>query len=85
MDIFIYVILVGAATSYLVELIALVDLFSPRVVRLVATVPISYFGCWLLDIAGFQLAVCGLSAAFVSGVLSMLVNRPVVVNNYNRR
>ena len=85
MDILIYVILVGAAASYLVELIALVDLFSPKVIRLSVTLPLAYFGCWLFDITGFQLAVCGLSAAFVSGVLSMLVNRPVVVNNYNRR
>lgn len=85
MDILIYVVLVGAAASYLVELIALVDLFSPKVIRLVATLPLTYFGCWLFDITGFELIVCGLSAAFVSGVLSMLVNRPVVVNNYNRR
>ena len=85
MDILIYVFLIGAAVSYLVELIALVDLFSPKVIRLVMTTPLCYFGCWLFDIPTLQLAVCGLSAAFVSGVLSMLVNRPVVVNNYNRR
>jgi hypothetical protein len=85
MDIFIYVILVGAAASYLVELLALVDSFNPKIIRLVTTLPLCYFGCWLFDIIGFQLVVCGFSAAFVSGVLSMLVNRPVVVNNYNRR
>lgn len=85
MDILIYVLLIGAAASYLVELVALVDLFSPKTIRLVMTAPLCYFGCWLFDITGFQFAVCGLSAAFVSGVLSMLVNRPVVVNNYNRR
>lgn len=85
MDILIYVILVGTAVTYLTELVSLVELFNARIVNLILTLPLAYFGCWLFGITGFQFAVCGLSAAFISSVLTMIVNRPVVVNNYTRR
>lgn len=87
MDTLFVVIISGMAVSYFVEFLnnTAGEYFSPRVIKLVLTAPLSYFACWLLGLVGFSLAVSGLAAAFISLALLQFVNRPVIVNNLSTR
>lgn len=87
MDTLFVVIISGMAVSYLIELINSVvgEYFSPRLIKLILTAPLSYFACWLLGLVGFSLTVSGLAAAFISLSLLQFVNRPVIVNNLATR
>lgn len=87
MDTLFVVIISGMAVSYLVELTNSIvgEYFSPRLIKLILTAPLSYFACWLLDLTGFTLTVSGLAAAFISLSLLQFVNRPVIVNNLATR
>jgi hypothetical protein len=87
MDILISVIISGMAVSYVVGFIASLaeGFFSPRIVKMVLTIPLSFMANWYLDITGFTLVVSGLATAFASLVLLMLTSRPVQVINTSRR
>jgi hypothetical protein len=87
MDILINIIVVGFAVAYLIELLTSFA-ESPAVVRVakvVLTLPLSFLGCWYLDIIGFPLVVAGPAAAFVSLAVMVILNRPAPTQVINRR
>jgi hypothetical protein len=80
------VILIAMAVAYVVEAISALGagIFSAKIVRNVLTLPLSLYGCWILDTVGFQMVVSSLAASFLSLTLMILVNKVsearVVVN-----
>lgn len=86
MNIFLSVLLVSFAVSYLVEILALAlpDNWSPRLFKTAVALPLAFYGCWILSITGFALAVAGLAASFLVSFLGLLVsalaNRPYVID-----
>jgi sensor histidine kinase regulating citrate/malate metabolism len=87
MDILINTLLVGFAVAYLVELISstVESLFSPRILKMVLTLPLSVLGCWYMDIYGFKLVVCGAAAAFISLAVLKLASKPAIIQNVSNR
>jgi hypothetical protein len=87
MDTLFVVIIAGMAVSYFVEFLSSIvgEYFSPRLIKLILTAPLSYFACWLLGLTSFSLTVSGLAAAFISLALLQFVNRPVTIQNLNTR
>lgn len=87
MDILIVVIISGMAVAFTTELIASVveAMFSPRIIKLILTAPLSFLACWFLDLGGFQLIVAALAAAFFSTVTLHLINKPVSIQTLPRR
>jgi hypothetical protein len=77
MDLIVYTLLSGMAVAYLIELLSsLVErAISARTMKMVLTLPLSYFACWLFNIVGFPLVVCGMAAAFICLLLLLIVNR----------
>lgn len=88
MDILFIVIISGMAVSYITELLSSVvgEYFSPRLIKLILTLPLSFVAVWFLDLTGFEVVVGGLAAAFFSLAVLQLLNRPVTIANIaNRR
>jgi hypothetical protein len=87
MDILIAVVISGMAVAFTTELIASIveTMFSPRIVKLILTAPLSFVACWFLDVVGFQLIVASLAAAFFSTVTLHLINKPVSIQSLPRR
>lgn len=87
MDILISVVISGMAVAYLTELVSIVTeaFFSPRIIKLILTLPLSFIAVWFLDLKGFEVPIGGLAAAFISLALLQLVNRPVSIQTLNTR
>jgi len=78
MDTLFSIIISGMAVAYLVELISVTGL-SPKLIKLIVTLPLSFLCCWYLGISGLTLAVAGCASAFVSLILLLLTTQPVQV------
>jgi hypothetical protein len=87
MDILFVVIISGMAVSYITELLSDVvgTMFSPRLIKLFLTLPLSLVSVWFLDLKGFEVAVGGFAAAFFSLAILQLLNRPVSVATLTNR
>lgn len=87
MDILFIVIVSGMAVSYFTEFLSNVigEYFSPRLIKLILTLPLSFVACWFLDLQSFELVVGGFAAAFFSLALLQFVNRPVTIANISNR
>lgn len=88
MDILIAVIISGFAVGYVVELVSsLLDSWvSPRLIKLLLTLPSSLVFLWTLGFNGPHFFVGSLAAAFVSLATMLFVSKPVEVTQVvNRR
>ena len=87
MDILFIVIISGMAVSYITELLSNVvgEYFSPRIIKLVLTLPLSFLSVWFLNLSGFEVVVGGFAAAFFSLAVLQLLNRPVTIANVSNR
>ncbi|CAB4123533.1 hypothetical protein UFOVP46_36 [uncultured Caudovirales phage] len=87
MDILINTLLVGLAVAYFTEFISSVveSLFSPRILKMVLTLPLSMLGCWYMNIFNFELVVCGAAAAFISLAVLKLATKPAIIQNVSNR
>ena len=86
MDTLSLVIISGMAVGYIIEtLTSLLERWvSPRIIRLVLTLPFSYLATWVVGLNGALLAVSGLAAAFFSLALLLLLNKPATIQTINR-
>jgi hypothetical protein len=87
MDTFISVIIAGMAVGYITELVASLGerIISPKIIKILLTLPLSYFACWALGLTGLILAVSGPASAFFALTSLHLLNRPVNIQSINRR
>jgi len=81
MDTLIGIIISGIAVSFSIEFInmATESFFSPKILRAILTLPLTFYAAWLLGITGFTLVIAGPAAGFISVVATQIVTRPASV------
>lgn len=82
MDLLINVALAGMATGFATEV--LIKLFTvwlpPRIIRIFASLPLSYFALYLLEVQYPSILVATLAAGFFSNALLLILDRAPIVN-----
>lgn len=81
METFFVVLISGMAAGYVVEFLVAISerFFSAKVLRAVATLPLSYTAAWALGLTGSTLIVAGLAAAFFALIAIRLTQKPEVL------
>jgi hypothetical protein len=87
MDILISVLIAGFASGYSLEFItSLIDGWvSPRLIKLIFTLPFSFAALLLLGVSGGKIFVYACASGFVSLVIMAAVSKPVEVQTIRRR
>jgi len=81
------IIAVGFAVGYITELVSslLADYVASGLTKKLLTLPLGLLLSWLAGVQGVLLFVAPPAAGFVALMLMTLINRPVVIQNGNRR
>jgi hypothetical protein len=81
METFFVVLISGMAAGYVVEFLVAISesFFSAKLLRAIATLPLSYVAAWALGLTDSTLIVAGLAAAFFALIAIRLTQKPEVL------